>query len=266
MEWRWGWLWSILWNILVHAVTFNWTELGRDGDRFREWWRSLWSEIESRVNDLRSWAQGRISWLSGYAFGLYWQAISKIYDIRAAIESKVAGWVNSARSLAYSLRDQVRNLVWSLYWQARNFAQSIVNQVYAWTRPYVDNAINWLRGLYAWIQPYRDLITNWLVGARGAIDWLWHYAIGRLQAFLNDPIGFALGWLLTPIRNIVNFWQQYGPGLMTFVANELADLRTLWENGKRILKALVDNPEGFIFDLLAPMFLDWLEQLIADNW
>ena len=266
MEWRWGWLWSILWNILVHAVTFNWTELGRDGDRFREWWRSLWSEIENRVNALRSWAQGRISWLSGYAFGLYWQAISKIYDIRAAIESKVAGWVNGARSLAYSLRDQIRNLAWSLYWQARSFAGGLVQQAKSALYYYVDVAKDWLRGRFDWILGFRDLIVNFLAPARAVISWLWHRAWGALQAFLNDPIGFVLGWLLNPIRNLINWWQRYGPGLMTFVANELADLRTLWENGKRILKALVDNPEGFIFDLLAPMFLDWLEQLIADNW
>ena len=266
MEWRWGWLWSILWNILVHAITFNWSELSRDGDRFREWWRSFWGDVSNRLTDLRNWAQGKISWLQGYAFGLYWQGVSLIYSTRDAIKSEIAGWVNSARSLAYSLRDQVQALAWSLYNQARNFAQGIVNRVYAWARPYIDSAVNWVRGLYQWIQPFKWLITQFLAGARSAISWLWHTAWGTLQAFLANPIGFVLGWLLNPLRNLINWWQRYGPLLMTFVANELSEWYTLWQNGKRILKALVNDPEGFILDLLAPRFLDWLAGLIADNW
>ena len=266
MEWRWGWLWSILWNVLVHAVTFNWSELSRDGDRFREWWRSLWSEIESRVSGLRDWARGRISWLTGYAAGLVYrlglQAARWVADLRVSL----TGWINSIVSWVHGRINWLTGLAYNLSNQARNFAQGLINGVYAWARPYIDNAINWLRGLYAWIQPFQWLITQFLAGAQGAISWLWHTAWGTLQAFLANPIGFVLGWLVDPIRNLINWWQRYGPGLMTFVANELADLRTLWDNGKRILRALVDNPEGFIFDLLAPMFLDWLEQLIADNW
>lgn len=266
MEWRWGWLWSIIWNILVHAVTLQWGLLAGDAESFKSWWRSLWGEIENRLNDLRSWANSQISWLKGYAFGQIYQLSMTVAGWITDLRVTLTRTVDSVRSWAQGQINWLIGLAYSLYNQARDFAQSIVNQVYAWVRPYVDSAIHWLRGLYEWIQPFRELITGWLMGARAAVDWLWHRAWGALQAFLANPIGFVLGWLFDPIRNLINWWQTYGPGLMTFVANELHDLRTTWENGKRILKALVDNPEHFIFDLLAPMFLDWLEQLIADNW
>ena len=266
MDWRWDWLWSIFWNAFIHAITFNWTELGRDGGRLKDWWRSLWAEIENRIrgakswlmgygfglyvqavnwiNDRIAWVRGQLSWLQGYAFGLYVQAVN---------------WINARIGWVHGRAVYLTNL-------ARSFASSLVQQAKNVLYPYIDYWIRWVQARFEWIQPWRDLVTNWLVRAKGVIDWLWHTAWGGLQAFLNNPIGFVLGWLLDPIRNLINWWRTYGPGLMTFVANELADLRTLWDNGKRILKALVDNPESFIFDLLAPMFLDWLAGLIADSW
>jgi len=160
----------------------------------------------------------------------------------------------------------IRGLAENLYYQARMFAQSIVDGLRNWVIPWVHDWINRIRSWYDWMQGYRAIITGWLMQARAVIDWLWHQAWGHLQAFLRDPLGYVLGWLLNPIRNLINWWGQYGPLLMTFVANELADLYTLWENGKRILQALIDDPEGFILDLIAPKFIDWLAGLIADNW
>ena len=266
MDWRWSWFWSILWNIVIHATSFNWDAVARDLDDLSGWWRSLWSEIENRIRGAKSWligyayglyvqavnwinsqidwAKGRLSWLQGYAFGLYLQATS---------------FINSQISW---LRGHAEWLVG----QARSFASGLVSGVYAWARPYIDQAVSWVRLLYEWVQPYRDLISSWLVRARGAIDWLKDYALGRLQSFLSDPVGYVLGWLLTPVRNIVNWWQQYGPLLMNYVANELSEWLTIWTNGKRVFKALVDDPEQFIFDLLAPKFINWLTGVLADNW
>jgi hypothetical protein len=266
MEWRWSWFGTTVWNTLIHAVTLQWGALPGDIEELKNWWRSFWGDVSNRLTDLRNWAQGRISYLSGYAYGLFVRGVNLIYSVRNTVYNVVSGWVNTARSYAASLYNLARSLAWDLYSRARGFAQNLVNGVYAWVRPYIDNAVNWVRGLYQWIQPYRDLITDWLGRVRSAIDWLRYQAWGRLQRFLADPIGFVLGWLLDPIRNLINWWKRYGPLLMNFVANELAELYTLWANGKRILKALVNNPEGFILDLLAPMFLDWLAGLIADNW
>lgn len=266
MDWRWSWFWGIIWSLCIHLITLNWSELQRDGDNLKGWWQSLWDEIAGRIDGAKSWVQGyafglyvqalawinsqvdwvkgRLSWLQGYAFGLYVQAVN---------------WINDRINW-------IRGFAESLYWQARGFAQAIVDGLRNWVIPWVQSWVNYIRSWYDWIQGYRSLITGWLMQARAVIDWLWHQAWGQLQAFLRDPIGYVLGWLLNPIRNFVNWWQRYGPLLMTFVANELAALYTLWTNGRRILEALVDDPEGFVLDLLAPMFIDWLAGLIADNW
>jgi len=266
MDWRWDWLWSILWSAFIHLITGQWSALARDGDSFKSWWRSLWSEIEATVNRAKS-------WLSGYAFGLYVQAINWINDKIAWVTGRLSWLQGYAFGLYVQavnwINDRINWLRGHAEWlvnAARAFAQWLANEVRAFARSYVDYWRTWLYNTFQWIQPLRDLIANWLTGARAVVDWLWHYAWGQLQAFLSNPIGFVLGWLLTPIVNLINWWQKYGSLLMTFVANELVDLYNLWNNGKLILAALVSDPQGFIFDLLAPKFLDWAAGVIADNW
>lgn len=266
MDWRWSWFWSIIWSILINVITLDWSGLQQDGHNLKGWWQSLWSEIVNQIN-------GAKSWIQGYAFGLYVQAINWI-NARIADVRNTLSWL---QGYAYGLYIQARNWIddrinwlhgvaWGLYWQARGFAESIVNGLKYWVIPWVHAWINNIRSWYDWIQGYRWLIADWLIAARAAIEWLWHWAWGRLKAFLADPIGFVLGWLLNPIRNLINWWGQYGPLLMNFVANELGELWTFWENGKSTLKALIHDPEGFILDRLAPRFLDWAAGLIADNW
>ena len=266
MDWRWSWFWGIIWAICVHLITLNWAALQGDGSDLRSWWQSLWNEITGRID-------GAKSWLTGYAYGLYVQAVnwingridwvtgrlSYLSGYAYGLYVKAVNWINDRINW-------IRNFAQDLYWQAVNFATILRDGLRNWVIPWVHSWVNNIRSWYDWIQGYRWLVTDWLHRAQGIINWLWHEAAGHIQAFLRDPIGYVLGWLLDPIRNLINWWQRYGPLLMNFVANELADLWTLWENGKRILKALIDNPESFILDLLAPRFLDWLAGLIADNW
>ena len=266
MEWRWGWLWSILWNILVHAVTFNWTELGRDGDRFREWWRSLWLEIENRINGLRSWAQGKISWLTGYVAGLVYQAALQAARTVADLRANLTAWINSIIAWMHGRISWMQGYAFGLYVQAISLINSIRSAIEAGIRAYIDGKVTWLLDKFGWVLPFKHLLPVWRDIILFVIHTLMQIAWQQVRDFLHNPIGFVLGPMFPRLMTVINFWSQYGSGLMTFVANELADLRTTWENGKIILRALVDDPERFIFDLLAPIFLDWLEQLIADNW
>ena len=171
---------------------------------------------------LRAWVQGRISWLQGYAFGLFVQVGNRIAQAIAAV---------------------------------RRFFLDRVN----W-------AIGFLRGLFGWIQHYRALITQWLVGARAVIDWLWHHAWGQLRAFLANPIAWVLGWLLSPITNLVNWWQRWGAGLMAFTVEDLPRLRNLLSRGFAFLSAFVDHPVDVILELLAPVVIEWAAGVLADNW
>lgn len=266
MDWRWVWFWSIIWSLCVHLVTFNWGAVQQDGADLRAWWQSLWAEISNRISGLRSyllgyafgiyvqvmnwinsqiaWVRGQLSWLQGYAFGLYVQAMN---------------WVNDR--IAW-----LRGIAYDLYNQARAFAQAAVDAFRYWVIPWVQGWVNNIRSWYDWIQGYRSLITGWLTQAKAVIDWLWHTAWGRLQAFLRDPIGYVLGWLLDPIRNLLGFWWDYGQRLRAFIVNDLSNLRNLLAAGFPLLRRFVDRPAETILELLAPVFIEWLAGLVADNW
>jgi phage-related protein len=266
LDWRWNWIGGLLWNLVVHAVSFQWGSLGSDIDAIKGWFSSFWGAITGYADDVRNWARGQISWLSGYAFGLYVQATnlisSKINDLRSWAQGRIS-WVSG---YAYGLYLQARNWIDSQVSSVRSWAQGLVSGVYAWARPYIDWAVNGVRNLFAWIQPYRDLITNFLVGARSVISWLWHVAWGNLQAFLADPKGWVLRELLGPIVNGINWWKQYGPLLANFAANQLPNLLNLLGVGFGLLMRFVDRPGETILELIGERFIDWFAGLIADNW
>lgn len=266
MNWRWDWLWSILWNAFLHAVFFQWSALGQDGDRLKGWWRSFWGEVENRVASVRNWASGRISWLSGYALGLYYQALVIVYRIERAVRDTINWQINNLRAWANGRVSWLQGYAFGLYVQAINLVNSIRSAIENWARGYVDYWRGWLYDRFVWIQSFRDLIAGWLVRARAVIDWLWHYAWSRLQAFLNDPLGFALGWLLNPIRDAINWWQRYGPLLANFAANQLPDLLNLLSAGFSLLRRFVDRPGETILELIADAFVDWAAGVIADRW
>lgn len=266
MNWRWDWLWSIFWNAFLHAVFFQWSSLAQDGESLKSWWRSLWSEIENRVNDVRSWASRRISWLQGYAAGLYYQALVIVYRIEGAVRSTIDQRISSLWTWASGRISWLQGYALGLYYQALNVVYGIRSQIEAALRPYVDAAISWVRSLYKWIQPYRELISGWLVQARSAVDWLWHHAWRQLQAFLANPLHFVLGWLIDPIRNAINWWQQYGPLLANFAANQLPSLLNLLAAGFSLLRRFVDRPAETILELIADTFVDWAAGVIADRW
>jgi hypothetical protein len=266
VDWRWVWFWSLLWNAFVHAVTFNWSELSRDGDKLKEWWASLWGEISNQIGGVKNWAQDKVNYLAGYAYGLY-----------ISVRNEAWSWVLDARDRVTAKATEIYNYIagrvsylisyaQSLYNQAVSYARTVYDSLYAWARPYIDTAVNAVRSLYTWVQPYRDLITSWLATAKGAIDWLRTQAINQLQAFLRDPLGYVLGLLFSPLRDWINFYNQFGTLLKTFVANELRDWSTTWANGKKVLKAFLDDPEKFVLDIVAPRLIDLLVDELTKRW
>lgn len=266
MGWRWDWFWSILWSAFVHLITLQWSALLRDGDNLKGWWRSLWDEIENRLDGLKGWAEGRISWLKGYAFGLFYRlgmdAARWVGDLRVSLTARINDIITSI----YTTRDWLVDLAHRLKNEAIGWAQGAVDQVRAWAEHYTNAARDWLYNAFVWVQNFRDLLSNWLVGARAVIDWLWHHAWGQLQSFLANPLGYVLGWLLDPIRNFINWWSFWGGSLRDFVVQDLPGLRNLLARGLSFLLTFVDRPGETILNLLYPIFLSWVENLIADNW
>lgn len=266
MNWRWDWFWSILWNMFLHAVTFQWGELGSDGEDLKDWWRSLWDEITRIVDDVEDWARGQISYWSGYAYGLYVQAIDWVNSSIASVWSGITSSADAIYSWAQSWFDWLSSLAYSVRDEAIAIAQSLVNSVYDWAYPYIDSVKWWVYDQFAWIQSYYDLVVNWLQTVRGGLDWLYWNAIGEIQAFLGDPLNYVLGWLRSPLEYWIGQLQQWGSDIIGFVTEDLADLRNLLATGYSFLMTFIDRPTETILELLVPTFVDWLAGLIADSW
>lgn len=266
MDWKWYGLFTILWNMLVYAVTFQWDRLRQEQETFRNWWADLWDRISSTATSIATSVRDAWrTWISDIANDAWnawnqaWAAWQKIgstlqeyaYDIGHYIAVQInntrnhaIGLVNGAITLTYTVRDTIYSVLY----------------------PYIDSWIAWVTDRFEWVTPYYDLIVNWLTGARAVIDWLWYQAWAQLQAFLSDSVGWVLGWLLTPITNIVNWWATWGDRLHGFVSEDLVRLRNLLARGFQFLDNFVDNPLDEILNLLAPVVIDWLEDQIAERW
>lgn len=266
MGWRWVLLFDILKTFIIHVATFQWDRLDADLFWFKNWWSSYWSEIENRLDNLKGWAEGRISYLKGYAFGLFYQlgmdAARWVGDLRVSLTN----WVNDLITWIHGRVNWLTDLAYRLKNEAIDWARGKADAVQTWARGYVDALIAWAVSVYQWLQPLRDLLGAWLPWVRGAIDWLKDYAWGHLQAFLANPIGYVMGWLLDPIVNLVNWWSAWGGSLRDFVVQDLPGLRNLLARGLSFLLTFVDRPGETILNLLYPVFLNWVENLIADNW
>lgn len=266
MSYYWDWFWSIIWNMLVHAVTLQWSDLDGDKDDLVDWWNTLWSVIVDTATGIatnireawRDWIQG----ISDYAYSLYLYA----YDIYNKLGAAL--WA-SALSVADWVVERVQgaiNYAFDLYNAAIAFADEVGDLLETWVVNYVGYWIGWVVGQFNWIQPYYDLIANWLTGVTDVIDWLRNVAWSTLQAFLNDPIGFVLGWWLDSIIEVASWWIENGWNLANFIANELDAWRDLFARGLSFLSMFVDDPLETILTLLAPVVLDWLEERVVERW
>jgi hypothetical protein len=266
LDWRWNWIGSLLWNLVVHAVSFQWSSLGSDIDAIKGWFSSFWGAITGYADDIEDWARGRISWLSGYAFGLYVQALDWINSQIASVRGWVSGQFSNLWNTFWGKVSDLYSYAYSQYTAAVSWARSKVDWAIAYLKDWATWWINWLRDRYEWILSYRWLVTDFLHGAQTVINWLWHTAWGNLQAFLADPKGWVLGTLLGPLIDGINWWRKYGPMLANFAVNQLPNLLNLLGVGFGLLMRFVDRPGQTILELIADRFIDWLAGLIADNW
>jgi len=263
---RWNDFWSILWNILLAAVSLNWSGVQQGGADLVAWWDSLWSVILARFQAVWDGVTNLSDYISevlssvwdgmNYRFSVLWD------DLMALIDSVWAGlWDN-----VLAIRDYLEGLIGAVYTYITDLLQIWLEAAIAAVTPFIQAAIAWVTDTFGWILDLQSLITGWLVAAKAVIDWLWNVAWTQLQAFLADPLGFVLGLLIDDIRNLLNWWIAWGEPLRNFVSEDLPALRNLLALGLTFLQTFVNDPLQTILDLIYPVFLDWLEDLIADNW
>jgi len=256
---------NILWNALIHAVTLQWTQLNQDLEAFKDWFQSLWDLILEKVNAVRSWAEGKVSWLQGYAFGLFYQLGMDAARWVANLRTDLTSWINSIITWVTATRDWLWNEAVRLMNEAIAWARAKADAVRVWAEGYTNAVRDWLYNTFVWIQGFRDLIANWLVAAKVVIDWLWHSAWNQLKAFLSNPIGYVLGWLLPPLQDFINWWALWGGAVRDFVTQDLPRLRNLLARGFAFLFNLVDHPQDVILGTITPIFLDWLGDRIRER-
>ena len=96
-------------------------------------------------------------------------------------------------------------------------------------------------------------------------NWV-HDRLTDVQNWLHDRLVDAENWVhdrWTDFQNwlhdrLVDLQTQFGP---------LFDLLKWWQSGAGdFVVKFVGDPAGTMLDLLAPKFLSWLSQLIADHW
>lgn len=262
----WWWFSEVIWEILVDFVTLNWGAIRDRLDQVIVWWTDLWDELWRRIDNITNWLTNQVNgiqnmiWVGDY---LVWELIQRSVNTLRGI---VDGLVENATQWLSEQVDAATAWFQGLVDGAIAFAQDLVDTATAWLLAQIDQAIGWVLDGLAWIEYYKDLITVWLAGVKDFIDWLWLTASSQLIAFLADPMGFVLGLLATSLVDFINWWTAWGASLMDFVVTDLPALRNLLVVGLEFLLTLVDRPVDTILDLLRDAFLDWLENLIAENW
>jgi len=196
-------------------------------------------------------------------------------------EAAIPGWITDAVSFVrYQVIPLWNWVVWAVQWLS-NFASGIGTTIWntatavfwALIAPF-QNALNWLTTtlsafgsqlltfiqnvpgqIYAAVVQFWDTITAPLRYYWNVWTVLWNNFNQTLTAFLSDPGGYIANLLLSWITALL---APFRP---------LLDFLAWWQNkGAHYLVAFVDDPAQFVFDMVAPRFLSWLAQLIAENW
>lgn len=229
--------WDWLWDLILYRVDAVWTGLTSLGDFVTEALHGVGIRITNLGQEVYAWAVEQIQ----AAWDLLWAEIVGVYDYAVAAIAKLKAWVE-------------------------DLFRDILDAAIAVVTPLIDAAKAWVSDTFGWILDSYTLFTEWLAGVKDAVTWLATYAWTSLQSFLSDPLGFVLGLLGATVINMVNWWLEFAEPLSNFLTLDLPDLQELMAQGLTFLQTLVSAPLQTILDLLYPIFLDWFEQLIADNW
>lgn len=171
----------------------------------------------------------------------YWSwLVNTVYDLSRAWSSlpdTISYYVNAAFSGIQYLLDWLswlRNAAGSLInYLLYSAAEFVWNNLPSWVKQVIADASQWLNVLVSFYEQSRAFITQ----------------------FLSDPLGFVLG-----------AWVQYIRTIIQVVSSDWQYFSWLFGEGKKLITDLLNNPADTLLSKLADTFIDWLLQLISDNW
>ena len=280
--------WLCWYTVGYYLGTNPWDRVAERATELDTWFSQLKGWAQTQINNaydiLLDWAQGWFDHLLAWKDYL----LGSINGVWSWIATTAGGAVNWVLVYRQTLSDFVTYQLGWLIWFVTDVSNALryyLGGALDWLWHVWSNFTGWLNGQLsggiAWLQWFMADPVNvlrWYLG--GALDWLWH-VWSNFTGWLNDQLAGAIGWLAWFFSDPVGALRYYIGGALDWlwavasdplgwVATWLGEAWTYWFNTwslyKDILNAFLADPGNFILVVLRDIFLDWLEDLIAENW
>ena len=266
----------------------SWTNVKNRQTELRAWYEQLERWVKYYADyiaaALRSWVTDWINYLESWRVWLKSQADWASGQITGLLHP-LWNWYGVYRARLSYFIDQAYNWLMWFYSNPLNairyYLGAIWDSLTWWYNTYsarlnyfIDRAYNWLFWFYSdplnAIRYYLGETWNWLAwlfsNPLGVIEyylggvWTW------LKAFWSNPLAIIEAYL-----GAVWAWLKIWYGLRDynifgFVRDALTYWYTIWRDYRVNLLQFLSDPVGYILAAIRDAFLDWLEQLIAENW
>lgn len=284
-----SWLFYLCWYSIGYNLGTNpWSKVTEMQANLQGWFTQLkqWAldNIAAAKTSVTNWAQGWFNFLEAWRVYLN-SLIVGAWDWINNTAAAVVAWVNLYKAKLADFADRVYAwLIW--FW----------GNPYNAFRYYIGSALDWLQGFFA--NQYATLVAllgyawswlMWLVGAPynafryyigPALDWLqWLWSdplaviayylgaawssllwiLAQPYVWISAVLGAPWAWLKTLFS--ISPWQ-----LFLFINDCMIYWYNLWAVYRASLSAFLSNPAEYILAQIRSRLLDWLTQLIADNW
>ncbi len=274
--------------IFYYVRAGSWNDVLVEWNRVYNWFISLRDYITAKIQQLLGTAVSALVSLINAVSNIANQAQTLANTAVAWINNtaqSVVNWVNIYRNRLTYVIDNVYNWLISFWLDPAGQIRAYLGSAWSWVvafynnaagtiKAYLGSAWTWLASFYSnpWgvIHGFLGAAWDWLVGfyndAAGTIRrylgaaWTW------LAALYADPyhviaalLGPGWAWLLS-------LFGLNPAGLIAFVRDAMVYWYNTWSLYRSVLTTFLRDPVRFVLDGLAPVFIDWLVQLVADNW
>jgi phage-related protein len=204
----------------------------------------LYDQISNIRVTLPSWVTWLYNYVTGYVSSTLQWLISSVQYLNSALQdipSDILTTVNNVVSAAFSVWMGVLTYAQYIY---NNFGWLLIR--------FLSDTFGFISSVISQAFP---VIYPLFTGLLQFFASVLQPSIGFITQFLSDPAGFVTGIFHTLID----------AALMPL--RPLLDFLAWWSNtGAPFLVQLTADPVKVLLDILAPSFIDWLLELLAEHW
>lgn len=198
-------------------------------------------DVVSNLNiSLPQWVTDTYNFVFG-TIAYYWNwLVNSVYDLNNAFRNLPTTIQTMLDAVYQGIQDKLNWLTW-----LRDNAGNILNNLIYQTAQFIwNNLPSWAKdALYKVSQKIDGLIS------------FYNAVAGEIHKFLNNPLAYVLGAIFKDFTNIVQT-----------VSNDWQYFSWLFNEGKKYLVDFFRDPAGFILEMIADVFLQWLADLLAEKW